>query len=257
MAGWRRAGRTAGCRGRANHERAFPRKRRGCSWGSRRATASTRGRGVTEPPQLAPALASWQTVGGCGAGASTGTGGGVKWVGRHVKGGLLNLECQASYIDTPYGYNFIGNTMMSGALTDRWGLAVSMPYLYKYMNDPYAVGIDLANKGPGDASVSVTHAFGDTRNWLVSAAAGIPTGVFDRKFRTRDVAAGSAAGAGDAQRPAGGRPRGRRAVGRGGGGDVAQLARQRRTNSAARARPRPACTATWPTWWGRSRPRWA
>jgi hypothetical protein len=140
---------------------------------------------VGAAPASSPALASWQTVGGCGAGASTGTGGGVKWIGRHVKGGLLNLECQASYVDTPYGYNFIGNTMMSGALTDRWSLAVSVPYLYKYMNDPYAVGIDLANKGPGDISASVTHAFGDTRNWLVSAVAGIPTGNFNREFRTQ------------------------------------------------------------------------
>jgi hypothetical protein len=136
------------------------------------------------PATSSPALASWQTVGGCGAGASTGTGGGVKWIGRHVKGGLLNLECQASYIDMPYGYNFIGNTMLSGALSDRWSLAASVPYLYKYMNDPYAVGIDLANKGPGDVSASITHQMGATRNWLVSASVGIPTGVHDQAFRT-------------------------------------------------------------------------
>ena len=135
-------------------------------------------------PASSPALASWQTVGGCGAGASTGTGGGVKWIGRHVKGGLLNLECQASYIDMPYGYNFIGNTMMSGALSDRSSLAVSVPYLYKYMRDPYAVNVDLANKGPGDVSASVTHKLGATRNWLVSASVGVPTGVHDQMFRT-------------------------------------------------------------------------
>ena len=134
-----------------------------------------------------PALSSWQTVGGCGAGASTGTGGGVKWIGRHVKGGLVNLECQASYVDTNYGYNFIGSTLMSGSLSDRWSMGVSVPYLYKYMNDPYALGVDLANKGPGDVSASLTHQFGDTRNWLVSAAVGIPTGVHDQYFRNSEL----------------------------------------------------------------------
>ena len=142
---------------------------------------------VGPAPTTSPALASWQTVGGCGAGASSGTGGGVKWVGRHVKGGLLNLECQASYIDMPYGYNFIGNTMMSGALSDRWSLAVSVPYLYKYMNDPYALGVDLANKGPGDVSASISHFMGATRNWLVSASVGIPTGVHNQLFRMAEM----------------------------------------------------------------------
>src|SRR5688572_25136530 len=33
---------------------------------------------------LGPALASWQTIGGCGAGSATGAGAGVKWVGRGV-----------------------------------------------------------------------------------------------------------------------------------------------------------------------------
>jgi hypothetical protein len=132
---------------------------------------------------LPAALASWQTVGGCGAGASNGTGGGVKWVGRHVTGGVVNLECQASYVDTPYGYNFVGNTLLTGALGDRWSLGVAVPYLYKYMRDPYAVGIDLANKGPGDVSVAVTHRMGATREWLASAAVGLPTGVNDREFR--------------------------------------------------------------------------
>lgn len=136
---------------------------------------------------LSLALASWQTVGGCGAGASTGTGGGVKWVGRHVSGGLVNLECQASYVAQPYGYNFIGTTQMSGALSDRWSLAVSVPYLYKYMRDPYAIGIDLANKGPGDVSASLTHKLGDTRAWLMSASVGIPTGVHDRTFRMSEI----------------------------------------------------------------------
>src|SRR5262245_41194992 len=43
------------------------------------------------------ALASWQNIGGCGAGASTGVGGGIKWIGRGVTGGAFDSQCTASY----------------------------------------------------------------------------------------------------------------------------------------------------------------
>src|SRR5690348_7265106 len=32
-------------------------------------------------------LSSWETIGGCGAGSSTGAGGGIKWIGHSVSGG--------------------------------------------------------------------------------------------------------------------------------------------------------------------------
>src|SRR5687768_14638549 len=134
--------------------------------------------------QPSVALASWQTIGGCGAGASTGTGGGAKWIGRYVQGGLFNLECQANYVDTPYGYNFIGNSLVTHELTSRWSVGVSVPYLYKYMRDPYAIGVDLANKGPGDVTLMLTHKFGATRNWIATAGLGLPTGVYRTRYRT-------------------------------------------------------------------------
>src|SRR2546430_1184312 len=37
-------------------------------------------------------LASWQSVGGCGAGAASGGGVGVKWIGHSVSGGLFNVQ---------------------------------------------------------------------------------------------------------------------------------------------------------------------
>ena len=48
-------------------------------------------------PRWGRALASWQTVGGCGAGASTGNAAGVKWIGRSVTGGLFGVQCQVTY----------------------------------------------------------------------------------------------------------------------------------------------------------------
>src|SRR5262245_26924323 len=38
-------------------------------------------------------LAVWESIAGCGAGSSTGIGG-IKWIGRNVSGGLVNVQCQ-------------------------------------------------------------------------------------------------------------------------------------------------------------------
>jgi hypothetical protein len=127
-------------------------------------------------------LASWQSVGGCGAGASTGTGGGVKWIGRNVRGGLVHVELQGNYLAMDYGYNYVGTALVSHDLTPRWTAGVSVPYLYKYMNDPYDVGVNLANKGPGDVNVLVTRRFGATATLLATVLVGIPTGTYDVKY---------------------------------------------------------------------------
>jgi hypothetical protein len=129
-----------------------------------------------------PLLASWQSVAGCGAGPSVGTGGGVKWIGRNVRGGLFHLECQASYVKMPYGYNFVGSTLVGHDLSDRWNLGVSVPYLYKFMNNPYDTGVDIANKGPGDVNALVTRRLGETRAWSLTLSVGAPTGVHNAKY---------------------------------------------------------------------------
>ena len=149
------------------------------------AVAPAAGAAAALPAGLgAPLLASWQSVAGCGAGASVGTGGGVKWIGRNVRGGMFHLECQANYVKMPYGYNFVGTTLVSHDLSPRWNLGVSVPYLYKFMNNPYDVGVDIANKGPGDVNALITTRMGETQDWSLTLALGIPTGSHDLKFRT-------------------------------------------------------------------------
>jgi hypothetical protein len=128
-------------------------------------------------------LASWQSVGGCGAGASTGTGGGVKWIGRNVRGGLFNVECQANYVSLPYGYNYVATTLVTKSVADRWHVGVSVPYLYKYMNDPYGLDVDLSNQGLGDINLLATHRFGAIAAWTATLSLGAPTAVHDAKFR--------------------------------------------------------------------------
>lgn len=128
-------------------------------------------------------LTSWQSVGGCGAGASAGTVGGVRWIGRGVRGGLVNVESQASYVYTPYGYNLVGSSLLTHELTPKWKVGLGVPYLYKYMRDPFKVGVNLANKGPGDVSLLLGHRLGQANAWLVSATVGVPTGTHDTRFR--------------------------------------------------------------------------
>jgi hypothetical protein len=134
---------------------------------------------LTRVERLGPLLASWQTVGGCGAGASSGTGAGVKWVGRNVSGGLFHVETQANYVKTTYGYNYVGTTLVTRDLDEKWNLGVSVPYLYKYMNDPYRQGFDVANRGLGDVNLLLTRRLGAINDTLVTLSAGAPTGSHD------------------------------------------------------------------------------
>jgi hypothetical protein len=137
------------------------------------AVPSPRATGAREP-----ALASWQTVGGCGAGAASGTGAGIKWIGRNVSGGLFRLECQANYIDTDYGANYVGTTLVSSDVGERWNLGVSVPYLYKLMRDPYGLGFDVRNRGPGDVSAMVGRRFGAIADTSATLTVGLPTGTY-------------------------------------------------------------------------------
>jgi hypothetical protein len=141
--------------------------------------------GASRRYRLGPPLASWESFGGCGAGASTGTASGVKWIGRSVRGGLVRVELQTNYVAMPYGYNLVGTALVTGDLTPVWNLGVSVPYLFKYMNDPYRVGVDLANKGAGDLSLLVTRKLGQANAWSTTLSLGVPTGAHQTTFRNQ------------------------------------------------------------------------
>ncbi|HET8936977.1 MAG TPA: hypothetical protein VFN67_26220, partial [Polyangiales bacterium] len=84
--------------------------------------------------RLGPLLASWQTIGGCGAG-STGGAGTVKWIGHNTTGGLFQDITLANYIRFPRGYNLILSTQLTRDFTDRWNFGVLVPFAYKRYND--------------------------------------------------------------------------------------------------------------------------
>jgi hypothetical protein len=130
-------------------------------------------------------LASWETIGGCGAGTSTSSGGGLKWIGHSVTGGLFNLQTQASYSHLDDGYVVTVSTQLSRDVGERWVLGASAPFLYKYYRDYKArtPPVDISNSGIGDASVFVTRKFGEIKATAVTLSVGFPTGAHRAQYR--------------------------------------------------------------------------
>jgi hypothetical protein len=121
------------------------------------------------------ALASWQTIGGCGAGSSAGIGG-IKWIGRNVTGGLVNVQCQGSYTRYGDGYVYALNNQLTVPLGDAISIGVIVPYLYKWIDDPLQVRVDYSNAGLGDVNGMLTWKLGAIRATAITLAVGLPTG---------------------------------------------------------------------------------
>jgi hypothetical protein len=137
-------------------------------------------------------LASWQTVGGCGAGSGGGSSLGLKWIGRNVTGGLFNVQEQVSY--TKLGkpgypeYNYFFNTLITADIGEKWNAGVNLPVVYKYLVDPTHIGgsgvpaVDYTNSGIGDISLVGTRKLGRINSLLLTGIIGLPTGVYDARF---------------------------------------------------------------------------
>jgi hypothetical protein len=137
-------------------------------------------------------LASWRSVAGCGASSATGGGTGVKWIGRSVTGGLFGVQCQGSYSPLmsdrkKMEHHFVVNTLIQRQLTDRWIVGMNLPFVYKYLRDPYQLDIDLSNGGLGDASAQVTRRMGPIGATAVTATVGLPTGKADTTYRNSQL----------------------------------------------------------------------
>ncbi len=130
-------------------------------------------------------LSSWETIGGCGAGSSVGAGGGIKWIGRSVRGGAFQLQTMGTYMHLVdgAGYNLSLNTMILRDLGEKWNIGVGLPLLYKYYRDPYSISVDVSNSGIGDVSAFVTRRLGEINDTTVTLQVGFPTGSHDGEFR--------------------------------------------------------------------------
>jgi hypothetical protein len=130
-------------------------------------------------------LSSWETIGGCGAGSSTGAGGGIKWIGRSVTGGLFQLQTLATYTHLSDGYNLSLSTQVSRDLGEKWNVGVAVPLLYKYYRDMFNLNpaVDVSNAGVGDVAAFLTRRFGEINATSLTLLVAAPTGVYDAKFR--------------------------------------------------------------------------
>jgi hypothetical protein len=129
-------------------------------------------------------LSSWETIGGCGAGSSNGAGGGLKWIGRSVSGGLFQLQTLETYTHLSNGYNLSFNTQVSRDLGEKWNIGLAVPLLYKYYRDLYGLPVDISNAGVGDVAAFLTRRFGEINNTSLTLLVAAPTGVHDATFRT-------------------------------------------------------------------------
>lgn len=139
-------------------------------------------------------LASWQTVGGCGAGSGGGSSIGLKWIGRSVHGGLFNVQEQLTYTkigQTNYPeYNFFSNTLITTDIGEKWNVGVNLPIIYKYLVDPMHLGqpgvapVDYSNSGLGDVTLLCTRKLGRINALSLTGILGLPTGVYDAMIGT-------------------------------------------------------------------------
>jgi hypothetical protein len=141
-------------------------------------------------------LASWQTVGGCGAGSGGGSSVGLKWIGRNVTGGLFNVQEQVSYTKlgstiggTDYPeHNFFLNTLITADVGEKWNFGINLPLVYKYLVDPrhigspYSSAIDYSNGGIGDIGIVATRKLGRINSLSLTGIVGLPTGVYDARY---------------------------------------------------------------------------
>jgi hypothetical protein len=147
-------------------------------------TSSLDGRLSLRVARLEGMLASWETIGGCGAGTTTGAGGGLKWIGRSVTGGLFQLQSLATYTHLKDGYNLALNSQISRDLGEKWNVGLSVPLLYKYYRDVYGLPVDVSNAGVGDMAALLTRRFGKINDTTLTLLLAAPTGVHDATFRT-------------------------------------------------------------------------
>lgn len=132
--------------------------------------------------RLSPLLASWETVGGCGAGSSGGTGT-VKWIGHGTSGGLFQNITQLNYTALANGPNLTLTTQFTRDLTDQWNVGVLVPFVYKRFNDYMGQAFDVENSGLGDINLLGAFRFGPINATSLSLTLGLPTGTHAATIR--------------------------------------------------------------------------
>ena len=129
-------------------------------------------------------LASWGNIGGCGAGGG-GSGaatGGVKWVGRGVTGGAVDLQLTGGETFLEGGYYSSMTLRLGTALDHKWLMGVNLPFLVNVQQVEIAeLGRERTAVLPafGDVSVELTRKLGMDNASSLTFSLAIPTGDHD------------------------------------------------------------------------------
>ena len=135
---------------------------------------------------LGPLLASWETIGGCGAG---GTGGsvGVKWIGHNTTGGLFHSQLMLDYLSYNNGYNLIALAQIYRDIDQKqkWNVGVVVPVLFKYYSNYLQLRppVSISNSGLGDINAYLTRRLGPINATAITASVGFPTGTHDAQYK--------------------------------------------------------------------------
>ncbi|HVW27600.1 MAG TPA: hypothetical protein VHC69_19680 [Polyangiaceae bacterium] len=134
--------------------------------------------------RLGPLLSSWETVGGCGAGSTGGTGV-VKWIGRSTTGGLFQSITQFNYIHFTNGYNLVATEQITRDIDEHWNVGVFVPWVYKWYDNPFGLSppVDISNAGFGDINLLGTFRFGPINENSLMASLGLPTGTSGASYK--------------------------------------------------------------------------
>ena len=140
--------------------------------------------------RLGPLLATWETIGGCGAGGTGGSGVPLIWVGRNTTGGLVHAELLSSDVLFNGGYNLSEVAQLDRDIDtkQKWNAGVVVPYLYKYYINyknltPPIGPLDISNAGLGDINLYLTRRLGKINDTSATLGLGIPTGTWHEEFR--------------------------------------------------------------------------
>lgn len=135
----------------------------------------------------APLLSTWGNLGGCGVGGGGASGAAVKWVGRGVTGGLVDLQFMTTevfYLDGAKQLTVVGRA--GTKLGDKWLLGVNAPFRYNiekidrgFQTDPQPRFKTGHLAGLGDMGLDVGRKLGIANTSLVALGVSFPTGSFD------------------------------------------------------------------------------
>lgn len=131
-----------------------------------------------------PHLTPWACIGGCGAGGSGGgSSDGIKWIGNHIGGGLIDVETMMKF---NAGENFSGLSIpvrISGKPFQNITAGISIPFIsLKHGEVQYQTNQDPNNRitgGFGDLSFDAGKSFGSIGQFSLTLSLSIPTGQYD------------------------------------------------------------------------------